>query len=396
MNFSRISSPFKKALQIALILLLAMTALGTSVARAAGLCVHPTGAGRCFTTIQAAVDAANNGDRILIRAGKYVEQVTILGKDLTLSGRSGVVVQAPATMQDTLSLVAPVEGRPIILAAEAEVTIRGLTIDGANSAANNPFLEGIVFINAGGEISDNLIKNVGFGEPTVPIIDGQPSYQGEGMLVVNFGVAPRTVTIEDNRVVNFNSSGITVFAQGFPEDPTLGNLTVHLLDNTVIGSGPNAVLGQWGIFFGGYENAMMAGTLKGNRIRDLITVDLFPSPGVGIATRFTTNVEISHNAFENVNMGLTVSGWYTQVLENRFKKVDIGIMLFAEDPDFGSAIGATLDGNEFEHVALDMMTGPGASFGVAAATASISADTASVAEPWSPWQRHRLFHQPSQ
>jgi hypothetical protein len=385
MNHVMLSSPLRKGVQIALLLLLGMAALGNGVARAAGLCVHPTGTGRCFTSIQAAVEAANSGDQISIRAGRYIEQVTIIGKDLTLVGRSGAVVQAPTDMQDTLSLVAGVEGRPIILVADAEVTIRGLTIDGANSAANNPFLEGIVFINAGGVIQDNLVKNIGFGEPTLPIVNGEPSFQGEGMLVVNFGATPRTITIAANRVVNYNSSGITVFAQAFPEDPTLGNLTVHLVDNTVIGSGPNNVIGQWGIFFGGYENAQITGTLKGNRIQDLITVDLFPSPGIGIVTRLTTNVEIADNGFENVNLGLTVSGWFGQVLENRFKKANTGILLFVEDPDFGSAIGTVLDENRFEHVPMDMVTGPGMSLAMAASSA---------VETPSQWQRNRLFHQP--
>jgi hypothetical protein len=385
MNHVMLSSPFRKGMQIAVLLLLGIAALGNSVAHAAGLCVHPTGAGKCFTSIQAAVDAANSGDRIIIRAGKYVEQVTIIGKDLSLVGRSGVVVQAPSQMQDTLSLVAGVEGRPIILVAEAEVTIRELTIDGANSAANNPFLEGIVFINAGGVIEENLVKNIGFGEPTLPIVNGEPSFQGEGMLVVNFGATPRTVTIAANRVVNYNSSGITVFAQAFPEDPTLGNLTAHVVDNTVIGSGPNDVIGQWGIFFGGYENAQITGTLNGNRIQDLITIDLFPSPGIGIVTRLTTNAEIADNELENVNLGLTVSGWFGQVLENRFKKADTGILLFVEDPDFGSAIGFVLDENRFEHVTMDMVTGPGMSFAMAAASA---------AETPFQWQRNRLFQQP--
>jgi hypothetical protein len=366
MNYVLLSNPFKKGLQIILILLLGVALLGNSAAYAAGLCVHPTGAGRCFTSIQAAVDAANSGERILIRPGKYVEQVTILGKDLTLVGRAGVVVQAPVEMQDTLSPVAGVEGRPIILAADAEVTVRDLTVDGANSAENNPFLFGIVYINADGVVGNNLVKNIGFGTPTLPIVDGQPSYQGEGILVVNFGATPRTVTIEQNRIVNYNSSGITIFAQGLPEDPTLGSLTAHVLDNTVVGSGENEILGQWGIFYGGYENAQITGTLKGNRIRDLLTVNLYPTPGLGIATRLTTNVEIADNEFENVNMGLTLSGWYTQVLKNQFKKSDIGILLFAEDPDFGSAIGAMLDGNEFAHVAMDMMTGPGGMFGASA------------------------------
>lgn len=414
MNHALLSNSFKKGLQISLILLLEAAVLGNSVVYAAGLCVHPTGAGRCFTSIQAAVDAANSGDRIVIRPGRYVEQVTILGKDLTLVGRSGVIVQAPTQMQDTLSLVAGVEGRPIILAAEAEVTIRELTVDGANSGASNPFLSGIVFINAGGEIRDNLVKDVGFGEPTLPMIDGQPSYQGQGMLVVNFGAAPRTVSIRDNKVVNYNNSGITIFAEAYWEDPALANLTVHVVDNTIIGAGPNDVIDQWGIFFGGYNFAepqfSITGSIKGNRIQDQITVGTYPIPAVGIATYNTYGVAMADNTVENVNIGLAahqafgaqiaenhftgpgrdvygttgiiLSGSDDHVTENRFKKMETGIMLLVEDPMFGSALNTALNGNRFEHVGVEVVTGPGASFTVMAASA---------VETPSAWDRQRVF-----
>src|SRR5687767_3085980 len=116
------------------LILIVLLVLGSNVAYAANLCVHPAGAGRCFTSIQAAVEAANNGDRIIIRAGEYVEQVSIIGKDLILVGRAGAVIQAPAEMEDTLSPLFGFPGRPLILVAEAEVNVRNLTIDGLNSA----------------------------------------------------------------------------------------------------------------------------------------------------------------------------------------------------------------------------------------------------------------------
>ncbi|HLO27665.1 MAG TPA: hypothetical protein VK249_00930 [Anaerolineales bacterium] len=419
MNYFIFSNSFKRGLQIAVILLLCVAALGNSVAYAAGLCVHPTGAGKCFTSIQAAVDAAHDGDWIAIRPGRYIEQVTIIGKDLTLIGRSGVVIQAPAGMQDTLSLVAGVEGRPIILVSDANVTLRDLTIDGVNSAENNPFLEGVVFINADGVIRNNLVRNTGFGAPTLPIINGEPSYQGEGMLVVNFMPTPRSVTIAENRVMNYNSSGVTVFAQADPNDPTHANLTVHVVDNTVIGSGPNDVIAQWGIFFGGYDFAdpqfSITGTLKGNRVRDQVTVAGYPIPGVGIATFSTSNVAMTDNVIDNVNIGLAahqafsariqdnqfmglgqavsgsagilLSGSNAQVLENRFKKLETGILLLVDDFAFGSALNTALDENRFDNVAVDVLTSPGASPSMA------MANTTSL-QPSSAWQRNRLFHQP--
>jgi hypothetical protein len=366
MNYLLYSSPFKKGLQIVLALALGVALLGSSAAYASGLCVSPTGAGHCFKSIQAAVDAAHDGSQILIQPGKYVEQVTIAGKNLSLIGRHGATIQAPAAMEDTLSAIAGMEARPILLVAEAKVTVRDLVIDGANSVASNPFMYGIAFINADGSIRGNVVRNIGFGTPTLPE-DG--SYQGEGIVVVNFGATPRTVTIAENYVANYNASGITIFAQGMPEDPTLGALTVNVVNNTVVGSGSNPVLPQWGVFFGGYEGAQMAGSLKGNRIRDLLTVDQYPAPGAGIAMKDTTNVEVSDNVIENADMGLSVSGMGTQVLDNRFKRVSNGILLFVDFPDYGSAVGTVLEDNRFENVYMDIMTGPAMMFKAAAQAA---------------------------
>jgi hypothetical protein len=392
---------FKRLVMLVLILI-GMAGLGNNVAYAASLCVHPTGASRCFASIQAAVDAADSGDRIIIRAGKYVEQVTIVGKDLTLVGRDGAVIQAPAEMQDTQTPIFGFEGRPILLVTDGEVTIRDLTIDGVNSAENNPFLEGIVFLNAGGVIRNNVVKNVGFGAPQLPIDEnGEPVYQGDAIVVINFSTVPRTVTIAENRIVNYNNNGILLDAEADFNDPSVANLTVHVLDNTVIASGPNEAIDQWGIFIGGFNFAdpqfSITGTVRGNRIRDQITTGEFPLPGVGIVTVNPFSLEISNNVIENTNIsiatsqafgaqirhnqfvgpgqnvfgstGLLLSGSDISVIENRFRKLETGIMLTIEDPMQGSALNTALDDNRSENVGVDVLTGPGAQMMMAAASA---------------------------
>ena len=57
-----------------------------------------------FSTIQAAVDAAGNGDTIEIAAGTYREQVTVDGKDITIHGAGSgqTIIESP----DAASLVA--------------------------------------------------------------------------------------------------------------------------------------------------------------------------------------------------------------------------------------------------------------------------------------------------
>ncbi len=375
MNYLIRSSLFKKGLQIALSLILGVALLGSNAAYAWGPCVDPTGAGHCFTSIQAAVDAANDDDQIIIRPGTYVEQVTIAGKNLSLIGRRGAIVRAPESMEDTLTPIIGYEGRPIILVAEAQVTLRDLVIDGANSAANNPFLYGIFFIDSGGVIRGNVVKNIGFDTPTVVYDnDGNALYQGEGIVVVNFGETPRAVTVAENYVANYNSSGITIWAETIPDDPTPTSLTAQVVNNTVVGSGLNDAIGQWGIFFGAYGPegfvAEMTGTLKNNRIHDLMTVNQYPSPGVGIATKDTSNTEFSGNVIENVDIGLNVSGTNTQIIGNRFKKASNGILLLVDFPGYGNPLGTTLEDNRFDNVYADLMTTAPGIFEAAAKTMS--------------------------
>jgi hypothetical protein len=306
-------------------------------------------------------------------------------------------------MEDTLSPFFGFPGRPIVLVTEAEVTIRDLVIDGANSAENNPFLQGIVFLNAGGVIHDNVVKDVGFGKPRLPLNEnGEPVYQGDAIVVINFLATPRTVEIAENRVVNFNNNGILVDAEADFTDPFAANLTAHITDNTIIASGPTDAIDQWGIFIGGFgfadPQSSVTGTIKGNRLRDLVTVGAHPLPSIGIVMFNPANLEVVNNDIENVNVGLAanqvfgaqigrnditgpgakvfgssgllISGRDSVVFENDFKNLDTGILLFVEDPQLGSAINTVMEKNDFEQVAIDLMTGPGGgSLAMAAASA---------------------------
>jgi hypothetical protein len=178
------------------------------------------------------------------------------------------------------------------------------------------------------------------------------------------------------------------------------NLTVHVTDNTVIGSGPTEAIDQWGIFFGGFgfadPQSSITGTINDNELRDLVTVGSHPLPSIGIVTFNPVNLEVKDNAIENVNIGLAanqvvgaqiahneitgpgpdvfgssgllISGSDSSVFENRFKRLDSGILLFVEDLEFGSALNTFMDENRFERVGMDIMTSPGAQMAMMAAS----------------------------
>jgi hypothetical protein len=239
-------------------------------------------------------------------------------------------------------------------------------------------------------IWNNLIENIGFGEPTLPYDEnGDPLYQGDGIDVINFEATPGTVSIARNRIINFNNNGINAIAVVNPDEQTAANLTAHVENNIIIALGPNDVVDQWGIQFWSFGSEdpqlKITGTIVGNQIRDVVTIAPYPFPGIGIIADTVYDVELAANTIENVNIGIgagpafstrilhnrirgpqweaerstgvVLSGSDIWVAENRINKLENGILLLIDVEYFGSALNTALDNNEYDHVKVDVQTG---------------------------------------
>jgi hypothetical protein len=285
-------------------------------------------------------------------------------------------------------------GRPIIGVANATVNIRGLTVDGMNLAENSLFLVGAMYVNADGVIQDNLIRNIGFGAPTLPLDpQGFPIYQGDPIVVVSFLQTPRTVTIMKNRLVNFNNNGITGLSFGDPNIPGSANLTMDVVRNTIVGLGPNDLIDQFGMFFlsDGFADpsSFPTVTIRDNHIRDFATIAPYPLLGSGIVTANMSNLELSNNEVENADVGIEaafsynaqilrnrltgtgmdssgsvgipVSGSEIEINQNRIRNFETGIVLHVFHPFFGpaSAVNTSLNNNQFGNVGVEITTGSG-------------------------------------
>ncbi len=132
-NFStinRISLPFALAL---LLSCLASPASGAQLVVSSNKTECPNAG---FTRIQDAIDAASPGDHIRICKGTYVEQLSIQ-KALDIDADSGAVLMPNAMQQNTTSLF---DGTPIataiLVANTTDVSISGLTVDGANNGVS--------------------------------------------------------------------------------------------------------------------------------------------------------------------------------------------------------------------------------------------------------------------
>jgi len=94
----------------------------------------------CYGSVQAAVNAAQPGDTVQVRAGEYVEQVTVAGKNASaLSEASRITIQADPTLPAGGvvlhgAIAQCAQGHAIRVQQSRFVTIRGLTITGAGGA----------------------------------------------------------------------------------------------------------------------------------------------------------------------------------------------------------------------------------------------------------------------
>ena len=198
------------------------------------------------TPVQAAIDAALPGETVVLQPGTYTEQLEI-SKDITLQGGPGVVLQAPSSLP--LYYTTSANNHPIIYVHNtANAAILGLTVDGLEHGNGNYRFQGIGFYDAGGTIDGNTVLDI-----TDNPFSGMQS--GSAIYAYNADGTPRTLTVSDNTISNFQKSGITLNGS---------NLTVSVEGNTVTGAGPTAVIAQNGIQLGyGASGTVSDNTISG-------------------------------------------------------------------------------------------------------------------------------------
>jgi parallel beta-helix repeat protein len=188
-----------------------------------------------YTTVSAAVAAAQPHDLIVVCAGTYQEQVTIT-KPLTLRGQPGAALKPVSMVANTTSLTTGnAIAAVIVVGGVTGVTIEGLTVDGADNGigscpgpalAPTPDLFGIFFRNASGAVRDSAIRNLRL--PSLPSCRG-----GTSILVQSANGGRSAVTIEGNSIHAFQRNGITANEVG---------TSVQIRRNIVTGLGPTTVV----------------------------------------------------------------------------------------------------------------------------------------------------------
>lgn len=240
-----------------------------------------------YPTINAAINAASDGDTIVVAAGLYKENVNI-NKSLTLKGAQAGVDARNRSGPETIIEPAEGTGIRVITAANRVVVIDGLTVRNAEHGIATP--EPTMAANI-------TVKNVRVLNPA------------------NFGISPTftlTTTVEycyvEGAIQALNAGALVPFPA-----------TVATFRNNEI------VNSQFGIT--GYLNYSL---IEGNVIRD------FSGEGVGISGQFF-NTQIKNNRMSGYSdgAGLTFEWHYGRdlsenvtVKDNTFTGNNLGIYVF--------------------------------------------------------------------
>jgi Ca2+-binding RTX toxin-like protein len=185
-----------------------------------------------YTTIQAAVNAANDGDTILVAPGTYTEDVSINGKALTIEGFGGANGVGGAVLDGSFTETGALDGK---------LTIEGFTI------------------NATGQQDGISLTPTLTGPATISINDVSVTGASQtGLLVLGGGTQLTINTLNSSFVDNGiaktsgGSGGITYFE-------FLGSAA--FLNDQVVGSPQNTPLanaGDNGIQIAGFDEATKA------------------------------------------------------------------------------------------------------------------------------------------
>lgn len=260
-----------------------------------------------FTTIGAAIAAANPGDVIKICPALYPEQLLIT-KPLTLVGISEqgigrVLIQPTSFLADAAGFLAVVA-----VDNTSGVTISNVAIDASNNTvagcgnANGIVgaLAGIFFYNSSGIADGVAISGAELSSQTncTTLFPGN----GFGVEANENSAAPFSVTVSNSSIHDFGRNGVLVIGAGE---------TADINGNSIQGVGPSTGVNQFGVFLALGATGRVTGNhiVQGNCGTIPVLPNCFNLRSEGVVLRAAgPGVVIDGNFISNVQAGIFVNG----------------------------------------------------------------------------------------
>lgn len=240
-----------------------------------------------FPSIQSAINAASNGDEIVVRPGRYKETLSFLGKALTVRSESG-----PAVTEIYL------EGEARVVLLDGSSTLRGFTISGGRSrvgagisvtGSTQPVIEGNVITGNVAARDGSAFPAFGAGiavgsgaRPTITrnVIRGNEA-QGDAQGLLAYGgaidVADDASAVVTNNTIDGNRT--TDSGGGISLGVTGAATPLDITNNTIVGNEAGSGAPNSFSYGGGI---LVADGAQGSIRNNLIVQDVARFDGGGI------------------------------------------------------------------------------------------------------------------
>ncbi len=300
------------------------------------------------TPLQAAIDAAYDGEVINVETGTYNEQVEVANTTLTLRGWGNPVISAPTTLTASGSIYA------LVYANNATLNIQGFIINNSQATEGDDgttnTLYSIYYLNSGGLVAGNtIISNAGTDDKTYAVY------------VENADGQERDVTVTNNTIVNYTQGG--VYTEGVnlntsitynqfnnTAPPANGSAAIHVQDaagsfihaNTISGNHVQGIelldsdghVVTYNTISGASENGILLLNSSGNIIQLNIITNVdenADSSAIRIDQDSDENVIIQNTLQYNSIAVLILNGSdETFITQNRISKNEVGVQVAAD------------------------------------------------------------------
>jgi nitrous oxidase accessory protein NosD len=273
-----------------------------------------------FTSIQAAINAANPGNLIRVCPGTYREQVFI-NKSLSIEGDNGAIVLPINMVANTTGSSGAAIAAAILVKDAANVEIEGLIVDTSNNGITecSPHLIGILYQNSSGSIEHNAVRNAKLSVS----LNGCQS--GDAIVVQSLGGETSKVSIDDNSVHDYQKNGITGNESG---------TEVSITNNVVTGLGPTTGAAQNGIQIGfGGKGSVLHNTVTDNVWSPCVSLKDCAFNATGILIFQSDAVRVERNSVATNQVGVFAGGQHATIDSNNISNslVLVGIDLAGDN-----------------------------------------------------------------
>ena len=273
-----------------------------------------------FTSIQNAINAANDGSVIRVCPGTYREQLSI-NKSLIIEGDNGAIVLPGSMVANTAGSSGTPIAAAILVKDAANVEIEGLIVDTANNGITecSPDLIGILYQNSSGSIEHNAVRNAKLSVS----LNGCQS--GDAIVVQSLGGGTSKVSIDDNSIHDYQKNGITGNESG---------TEITITKNVVTGLGPTTGAAQNGIQVGfGAKGGVSRNTVTDNVWAPCVSLTNCAFNATGILVFQSDDVLVEHNSVATNQVGIFANGQNAKIQANNISNslVLVGIDLAGDD-----------------------------------------------------------------